>query len=72
MARASRNCLWPQVQGKDAGYVTTGVFSPGLDSPIALGFVNHAAGEPDGGRAGRKVRRNPRHRRVLPLVIVPD
>jgi folate-binding protein YgfZ len=35
-----------QVQGKDVGYVTTGVFSPGLDKPIALGFVNRAAGEP--------------------------
>jgi folate-binding protein YgfZ len=35
-----------QVQGKDVGYITTGVFSPGLDKPIALGFVNRAAGEP--------------------------
>ena len=35
-----------QVQGKDVGYVTTGVFSPGLDRPIALGFVNRVAGEP--------------------------
>ena len=35
-----------QAQGKEVGYVTTGVFSPGLDKPIALGFVNRAAGEP--------------------------
>jgi folate-binding protein YgfZ len=35
-----------QAQGKDVGYVTTGVFSAGLDKPIALGFVNRAAGEP--------------------------
>jgi folate-binding protein YgfZ len=35
-----------QQQGKDVGYVTTGVFSPGLDKPIALGFVTRAAGEP--------------------------
>jgi len=35
-----------QIQGKDVGYVTTSVFSPGLDKPIALGFVNRAAGEP--------------------------
>src|SRR5262245_56412028 len=35
-----------QAQGKDVGYVTTGVFSPGLDKPIALGFVTRAAGEP--------------------------
>ena len=35
-----------QAQGKDAGYVTTGVFSPGLNKPIALGFVNRAASEP--------------------------
>jgi len=35
-----------QVQGKDAGYVTTAVHSPGLGKPIALGFVNRVAGEP--------------------------
>lgn len=35
-----------QAQGKDVGYVTTGVFSPGLNRPIALGFVTRAAGEP--------------------------
>jgi len=35
-----------QVQGKDVGYITTSVFSPGLGKPIALGFVNRAAGEP--------------------------
>jgi folate-binding protein YgfZ len=35
-----------QVQGKDMGYVTTSVFSPQLDKPIALGFVNRAAAEP--------------------------
>jgi folate-binding protein YgfZ len=35
-----------QSQGKDAGYVTTAVFSPGLGKAIALGFVNRAASEP--------------------------
>jgi folate-binding protein YgfZ len=35
-----------QVQGKDMGYVTTSVFSPQLDKPIALGFVNRAVAEP--------------------------
>jgi len=35
-----------QVQAKDVGYITTSVFSPGLGKPIALGFVNRAAGEP--------------------------
>jgi folate-binding protein YgfZ len=35
-----------QVQGKDVGYITTAVFSPGLGKPIALGFVNRVAGEP--------------------------
>jgi len=35
-----------QVQGKDVGYITTAVFSPGLGRPIALGFVNRVAGEP--------------------------
>lgn len=35
-----------QVQGKDMGYVTTGVFSPGINQPIAMGFVNRAASEP--------------------------
>jgi len=35
-----------QVKDKDAGYVTTAVFSPGLGKPIALGFVNRVAGEP--------------------------
>ena len=35
-----------QVQGKDVGYVTTAVFSPGLGKPVALGFVSRAAGEP--------------------------
>lgn len=29
--------------GKDAGYVTTSVFSPGLNKAIALGFVSRAA-----------------------------
>jgi folate-binding protein YgfZ len=35
-----------QVQGKDSGYITTAVNSPGLGKPIALGFVNRVAGEP--------------------------
>jgi folate-binding protein YgfZ len=35
-----------QWNGKEAGYVTTAVFSPGLGKPIALGFVNRAAAEP--------------------------
>ena len=35
-----------QVQGKDAGYVTTAVFSPGLGKPIALGFANRVVSEP--------------------------
>jgi folate-binding protein YgfZ len=35
-----------QVQGKDVGYTTTGVFSPALGKPIALGFVSRTAGEP--------------------------
>jgi folate-binding protein YgfZ len=32
--------------GKDAGYVTTALISPGLGKPIALGFVNRAAATP--------------------------
>ena len=35
-----------RVSGKDVGYVTTGVVSPGLGKPIALGFVNRAASVP--------------------------
>jgi folate-binding protein YgfZ len=35
-----------QLQGKDAGYITTAVFSPGLGKPVALGFVNRVAAEP--------------------------
>lgn len=33
--------------GKEVGYVTTGVFSPGLNKPIALGFVNRVAATPE-------------------------
>jgi folate-binding protein YgfZ len=32
--------------GKEVGYVTTTLFSPGLDKPIALGFASRAAYEP--------------------------
>jgi folate-binding protein YgfZ len=32
--------------GKDVGYTTSGVFSPGLNAPIALGFVTRAAYAP--------------------------
>jgi folate-binding protein YgfZ len=32
--------------GKEVGYVTTSLFSPGLGQPIALGFVNRAAYAP--------------------------
>ncbi len=32
--------------GKDAGYLTTSLFSPGLGKPIALGFVSRAACAP--------------------------
>ena len=35
-----------QLNGKDAGYVTTAVFSPKLGKAIALGFVNRVAAEP--------------------------
>jgi folate-binding protein YgfZ len=35
-----------KVQGKEVGYTTTGVFSPALGKPIALGFVSRTAGEP--------------------------
>jgi tRNA-modifying protein YgfZ len=35
-----------EVQGKDSGYITTAVNSPGLGKAIALGFVNRVAGEP--------------------------
>lgn len=35
-----------QMNGKDVGYVTSSVFSPGLGKPIALGFVNRASAEP--------------------------
>ncbi len=34
-----------ELRGKDAGYVTSAVFSPGLGKPIALGFVNRVAAE---------------------------
>ena len=36
-----------QKSGKDAGYVTTTLFSPGLNKPIALGFVNRGASAED-------------------------
>ena len=29
--------------GRDVGYITTALFSPGLNRPIALGFVNRSA-----------------------------
>jgi folate-binding protein YgfZ len=32
-----------QKAGRDVGYVTTSLFSPGLNKPIALGFVGRAA-----------------------------
>jgi aminomethyltransferase len=32
-------------QNKEVGYVTTAVFSPGLQKPIALGFVNRVAAQ---------------------------
>jgi folate-binding protein YgfZ len=32
--------------GRDAGYITTSLFSPGLNQPIALGFVGRAAYAP--------------------------
>ena len=35
-----------QLNGKDAGYVTTAVFSPKLGKAIAMGFVNRVAAEP--------------------------
>src|SRR4030095_3507848 len=35
-----------QLNGKDAGYVTTAVFSPKLGRAIAMGFVNRVAAEP--------------------------
>ncbi|MBI4475066.1 MAG: aminomethyl transferase family protein [Acidobacteria bacterium] len=35
-----------QKSGKDVGYVTTAVFSPALNKPIALGFVGRAAATP--------------------------
>jgi folate-binding protein YgfZ len=35
-----------RVGGKDVGYITTSLFSPGLKRPIALGFVNRAAASP--------------------------
>jgi folate-binding protein YgfZ len=34
------------MQGKEVGYVTTGVFSPRINRPIALGFVNRTSAEP--------------------------
>jgi len=34
--------------GKEVGYVTTALFSPGLNRPIALGFVNRSAYAPGG------------------------
>jgi folate-binding protein YgfZ len=33
--------------GKDVGYATTTLFSPGLNAPIGLGFVSRAAGVAD-------------------------
>jgi glycine cleavage system aminomethyltransferase T len=32
--------------GREVGYITTALFSPGLNKPIALGFVNRSAYEP--------------------------
>ena len=34
--------------GRDVGYITTALYSPGLQKPIALGFVSRAACEPGG------------------------
>jgi folate-binding protein YgfZ len=55
-----------QVQGKDVGYTTTGVFSPALGKPIALGFVSRTAGEP-----GTDVRLGSIAARVAALPLVP-
>jgi folate-binding protein YgfZ len=33
--------------GKEVGYVTTAVFSPRLERPVALGFVNRVAAAPE-------------------------
>jgi folate-binding protein YgfZ len=41
---AARSAI--QMNGKDAGYVTSAVYSPTLLRPIALGFVNRAASAP--------------------------
>ena len=35
-----------QKGGREVGYVTTALFSPGLKKPIALGFVSRAAYAP--------------------------
>lgn len=62
-----------QVQGKDVGYITTGVFSPGLGKPIALGFVNRVAGEP--GTAvvlAGKTATVAAHVAALPMVPIPS
>jgi glycine cleavage system aminomethyltransferase T len=32
--------------GREVGYITTALFSPGLNRPIALGFVSRAAYSP--------------------------
>jgi folate-binding protein YgfZ len=55
-----------KVQGKDVGYTTTGVFSPALGKPIALGFVNRTAGEP-----GTEVLVGSLAARVAALPLVP-
>ena len=62
-----------QVQGKDVGYITTGVFSPSVGKAIALGFVGRTAGEPGtevvlAGKNGTVAARVA----ALPIVLLPS
>ena len=59
-----------ELQGKDVGYVTTGIYSPGLGKPICLGFVNRVAGEP-GTAVALRGKGNSIPGRVVSLPFVP-
>jgi folate-binding protein YgfZ len=56
-----------QFNGKDAGYVTTAIFSTGLNKPIALGFVSRVVGEP---RTEVSIAGMPARVAVLPLLPI--
>ena len=54
-----------EIEGEEAGYITSSVFSPALDQAIALGYVKWKHREPG---ASATVAQSPATLRDLPLV----